>query len=373
MRTSSRDFLLIIFTWIGVFISGTLTSNFYFNHHLVCSYFACTNETMLHETLIGLPISLYGLLSYFALAVLLWTRMIFPTEKIQQVNKIGFFLSTISVLVSFFLVSKFISGKKPLCLWCLGSSFDFLVLFILYFSTLKKKTVSKLSGFISEFAFYGGMILSLGGVAIQITSSPQMIDQEVMTIEKAPSLKQLVPHSKFLHSLKKEQTTVIEFGNPYCMNCRKSYQSLKALEQNSDGQLNLAFYFFEPIHGYFRDYAILSKLAEHYHKYWEFLDLAFNLDPQELRTQEKLIQLSLAVGIPYEKTLNALTSPSNKILNELRSEHEIMKNLKIQKAPTFYIYAPDQPVRMTTSATIKYILSHSSYSNLIPSNANQKR
>jgi len=368
--------LLIVLTWLGIFVSGMLTADYYLQGSLLCKTASCSSVTPSFIKWLGFPIGLYGLVAYTCLMVLIGLRFWVQPEKIQWVGRAGLYLSGAGSAISFLLIIQNITTQKEICRWCFASTIIFFIIFFVYVVLFRIRPLAKLSGWINETLFYGGMMLAVGSIALQSVEIKREEDflEAGLKIVHAPTLNRVIPEFSHFKGNADANVTIIEFGNFYCPNCRKAYHFLDTFYQRSGGKLRLGFchvfYPNSPSYDLNLASAKITELAARDGKYWEMIKRFYSADPKQMITKAGLLEIAHGAGLRLNKVRESVDSTNSSISKRVERDLKCAKIIPIPTTPTFLIYAKNQPVRMATSATIKYILTHPSYSNLIYSNAN---
>lgn len=367
--------LLIVLTWLGIFISGMLTADYYLKGSLLCKASSCSLVTSSSSTWLGLPIALYGLFAYLCLMFLVAFRFWMSQEKIQWTGKAGLYLTGAGSIVSLWLIIQNLTSQKGICRWCFASALIFFILFFVYLVLFKTRSIGMLTGWMNETLFYGGMMLAVGSIALQSAETKKEEDflEAGLKIVHAPTLSRIIPETSRFKGSTNADVTIIEFGNFYCPNCRKAYDFLDLYYQKSEGKLRLGFchVFFpnSPSYELSLTTAKISELAAGQGKFWELIKRFYGADPKQLSSKPGLLEIAYGAGLPLNKVREVIDNKTSFFSKRVERDLKCAKIIPITTTPTFLIYAKNQPVRMATSATIKYILNHPSYSNLISLNA----
>lgn len=312
-----------------------------------------------YAVLLGIPMAAWGLLSYLALAVLLYRRGRSVGTARAQASLLLVAVAAWNVGVSLYMASVSAFVLRHLCLLCMGTYVLVGTAAFLAWSLARADVgASGRAVLTRERALAGGAAI-LAGVAIlgamQFASRPisgaTMTPEEVKARDpefyewftKRPVTKDLPPvaHSK---GPTDAPVTIIEFSDFECPACAMAFRDLHDLADQHPELVRIVFHHFPldsecnphvpmRMHKSACQAAVASECAARAGKFWEFHDLLFG--GQNKLGRDDLVAKAVGLGIDREPFVACLDDPAMRA--RVKADTDAGAKLGVQSTPTLVI------------------------------------
>ena len=312
-----------------------------------------------YALLFGVPMAAWGLLSYVALAVLLYRRGRSVGGARAQASLLLFAVAAWNVGVSLYMAGVSAFVLRHLCLLCMGTYVLVAAAAFLAWSLARIDVgASGREVLPAQRALAGGVAI-LAGVAIlgaiQLAARPisgaTMTPDEVTARDaefydwftRRPVTKDL-PAARHSKGPADAPITIIEFSDFECPACAMAFRDLHDLADQHPELVRIVFHHFpldsecnakvpSRLHKSACQAAIASECAARAGKFWEFHDLLF--DGQDRLGRDDLVTKAVGLGIDRDTFVTCLDDPAVRAL--VKADTDAGAKLGVQSTPTLVI------------------------------------
>lgn len=312
-----------------------------------------------YAVLFGVPMAAWGLLSYVALAGLLYRRGRSVGAARAQASLLLFAVAAWNVGVSLYMAGISAFVLRHLCLLCMATYVLVAAAAFLAWSLARIDVGASGRELLSAQRALAGVAAIAAGVAIlgvtQFAARPisgaTMTADEVKARDpefydwftKRPVTKDLPParHSK---GPADAPVTIIEFSDFECPACAMAFRDLHDLADKHPELVRIVFHHFpldsecnakvpSRLHKSACQAAIASECAARAGKFWEFHDLLFGA--QDKLGRDDLVTKAVGLGIERDAFTTCLDDPAVRAL--VKADTDAGAKLGVQSTPTLVI------------------------------------
>ena len=350
--------ILLILGVLGLFVSGVLTAQHFYNLQIPCTAGGGCETVARHSSsyLFGFPVAYFGFGGYFLLTGLTLVRMFTGSLLSRLFVGLGYLGSAIGMVASLYLQYVSFTQIHATCAWCLTSAVVMVLTFVFYTVLFGKVGTVEETPVRSTKALFQGLALvciAMFGVAAVAYSSGkeggkvEVLDQKVeqrLVPEPKNTRNQLGPDDA--------PVTLVEFADLCCVTCRRSLPKLHEILAKYPGKIRIIYRHF-PIdslkgHEMANVVAVTAEVAAQKGKFWDFA-AAFTAPEDAPTTREGVDQIANMVGITSAEIDKAIADPNSRAqLNMVRDYTDAIGVFDIQGTPTYILSAKGQPIKKLT-------------------------
>lgn len=302
------------------------------------------------------PIAYLGFLAYLALLALSVTCGLRKNSAVTC-TRFNIIISGSGLIVSISLTAYSIFFMGTYCTWCLTSgiimSLSFAVHSLLWGGKDSSVLPSK-RGTVCVACLCLCLCILLFGV-FRPTPQGNQYDRERVANVTTQELLGQFPHNLGPSG---SRVKIFLFADLQCPACTQAIGELRSLVRDYTGLVVHYRHFPLKGHPLAKDEAILSEVAAHYGKFWEFIDYLHKGFP---RTREDLQKTALAFGLPRadcDEETNVGTSSRKLVETDLA----LADSLALSQTPTIIVVAPGVKPRVVEPANLQKVLRSKPYS-----------
>ncbi len=366
-------------SFIGIFIAGTLSFSHLTNKMPPCgSSGGCTGVlTSVFASVYGLPVAYIGLGAYFALAAISVLRSAKAGSDWTMLIKVGFGLTGVGVLASFWFTFASLVYIGEACLWCLGSAGTMIALFFLH-AALWGRSAPEEPQQVDVTASVVGMVLAVGLFIPAAMQAAEVTNRAVASVKVDKATRETLLHSnpERVWGNKDAKVILVEFADPNCPTCRVAYQNVKMLIAPHLQKLafvyrNLPLYQI-PGHETSIQVAVAMEYAADKGKYKEFYEKVFDQgNTAKIKEVSGILSLAREVDLDSRELSAILGNKGDSAakLDELTArvsdDMNLADSFNITGTPTFILYAEGHGAKAVTNADLQRTLNSEPYLSLL--------
>jgi protein-disulfide isomerase/uncharacterized membrane protein len=371
--------ITILVSFIGIFIAGTLSFSHLTNKMPPCgSSGGCTGVlSSPFASFFGLPVAYIGLGAYFALAAISVLRSTKAGADWTMLIKVGFGLTAVGVLASFWFTFASLVYIQEACLWCLGSAATMIALFFLH-ASLWGKNPPEEPGQVDVLASVAGLVLAMtlfipSAMAASVETNRFT---ELVNVDKATRETLLPSDPQRIWGNKDAKVILVEFADPNCPSCRRAYQEVKKLIAPYMQTIAFAYrnlpLFQIPGHETSVQVAVAMEYAAENGKYREFYEKIFEEgNTARIKEVSGILSIAREVGLNSRELSSILsnkadyTAKLDELTGRVSEEMNLAQSFNITGTPTFILYAEGVGAKAVTGPDIQKTLNSEPYLSLL--------
>lgn len=358
--------LILVFGAIGIFIAGTLTYTHFADIVVPCTENAQCERVLTSEYAAfgSIPVALFGLLAYVALSALAVARALKP-DLWQNTMKIGFGISILGGLGSFYFMYVAFGVLQARCDWCISSAVIMTLLMVIH-AALWTQSSGKLDISADGLApkiLAVALPVALVGIGIsvaQMNPGPEEVGAEA-TGGRAVALDAVLPDDYKVMGSDSARVTIVEFADLNCPACRRSFGLLKQEMDRNPNEIRIAFRHF-PLRGPGFETSIMAAVAAEFAAeqglFWEFMTLAMDeSNDARIRSFEGILSMARELGMDAEALDSVIRNSGDyPFLQRVRLDQEAGLRINVQGTPTYFVFAEGQPTLMVNANQLSSVI-----------------
>lgn len=371
--------LTILASFIGIFIAGTLSFSHLTNKMPPCgSGGGCTGVlTSPFAVMLGVPVAYIGLGAYFALAAISILRSTKGGSDWTMLIKVGFGLTAVGVLASFWFTFASLVFIGEACLWCLGSAATMITLFFLH-AALWSKPAPQEPGQVDVIASVLGLVLATGLFIPAAMQASEATNRAVagVKVDKATRETLLPSDPERIWGNKDAKVILVEFADPNCPTCRVAYKNVKMLIAPYLQNLAFAYrnlpLFQLPGHETSIQVAAAMEYAADNGKYKEFYEEIFEEgNTARIKEVSGILSIAREVGLDSRELSSILANKSDysarldELTARVSEDMNLAGSFNITGTPTFILYAEGHGAKAVTNSDLQRVLNSEPFSSLL--------
>lgn len=366
-------------SFIGIFIAGTLSFSHLTNRMPPCgSAGGCTGVlSSTFASVFNLPVAYIGLGAYFALAAIAILRSTKAGADWTMLIKVGFGLTAVGVLASFWFTFASLVYIREACLWCLGSAATMIALFFLHASLWGKNPPEK-PGQVDVVASVAGLVLATGLFIPSAMAATEAVNRATsfVKLDEATRETLLPADANRIWGNKDAKVILVEFADPNCGSCRRAYQEVKKLIEPKLQSIAFAYrnlpLFQIPGHETSVQVAVAMEYAADKGKYREFYEKVFEEgNTERIKEVPGILSIAREVGLDSRELSSILSNKSDysakldELTTRVSEDMNLAQSFNISATPTFILYAEGHGSRAVTGPDLQKTLNSEPYSSLM--------
>jgi uncharacterized membrane protein/predicted DsbA family dithiol-disulfide isomerase len=357
--------ILGVLAWAGVMVAGLLTLSHATGSPLICGEHGGCEAVAAHPSSywLGIPVAVYGLVSYLVLAALALIRAHVPGRPAEQATKAGFLLSGMGTLASAYLMMVMVTQIRATCPWCIVSAV-IMLLSLVFHAALASATAAPSGPALPDRLIAGiGAVVAIGAVGTQFAAMP------APAIVRGVTPELLAPKEAYWKGDPDARVHVVEYADVFCVACRVAYPALKEIFMGGQGRIRWAFRGYPlrhlPGHEMSLPVTVASEIAAEGGRFWAFLDAAFTEDVENMRTLEDIAVLLERVGGDGEDFLRRVRVPDPALVTIVHEDRQRADRLGVRGTPMFIVFAEGQePMIAPGVEALRRLLNRPEYARL---------
>ena len=351
---------------VGAALSGTIlyihaqlaaTSGAYTSFCNVSARVNCDAVlTSAYGMLLGVPVALWALLTYLALAALVLVRGRVRPDAQARATLLLFAIALWSLVFSVYMAAIAAFALRTLCLLCSGLYLVNVAIAVLAWRLARSTTPGgplttrqlALGAGVTAVALatVAGLQLRASSAAIRPLTADEIAAQQPEFYKWYASrpVVDALPAVAYVRGPADAAVTIVEFSDFECGFCAKAFRDLRDLEQRHGGMLKIAFHHFplDPdcnahvttrIHRFACQAAIAAECAAQFDKFWEYHDRLFQ--NQERLGPDDLVATAVDLGIDRAAFTACLADPAAK--QRVVADAAAGARLGVKSTPTLFI------------------------------------
>ncbi len=349
----------MLLSWVGVALAGLLTAEKWGAVNLQCGPGNGCAVVAQHpsSSWFGIPVALFGLLMYLALAGFGVMRIWADEAAWKRTTKWGLMLSGVGVVVALALMWTMFTVIKVRCDYCLASHIILFIIFALHAIQLKMPAPSMEQRRMDPVFSVAGIVLAIGALSLQSAMPKTQVN--LLPAELQPSA--VLPDAQQTKGPADAKITIVEFADYVCPACRKVYPELqKALDAN-EGKVRFAFrnlplYQIQG-HEMSLPLAVASEFAKDQGKFWDFYHAAFDASSEQyIQSIDGVYAIAKSVGLDVDKLRNEIDSGESKYLEAVAQDSDRAASLGINATPSFVVFVEGENPRILMAGDVLKLL-----------------
>ncbi|HRF60586.1 MAG TPA: vitamin K epoxide reductase family protein [Fimbriimonadaceae bacterium] len=352
--------ILALLAWGGVFVAGVLTVAHFMGLAVPCTAErACDVVTSSkYSEVLGIPVAAFGLLTYLVLAGIAAIRLFRPDWRPRLIVTVAWVLSAVGTLASAYLQFVSFVELQAKCDWCLASAGIMFLTCLLYGFVASAEGPDKLDVPVGKIAFLAWMVLAIGGLGVMAKNMDALRKAPGRELASEASIETLAPNPAYSFGKGAAPVTIIEYADFYCPACRSSFQNIKGLYVQADGNLRLIYRNF-PIfkkegHEMSLAASIIGEFAATQGKYWPWIEGMFTKDVDDLKSIDALIALATEIGLKEDEVRKALSD--DKYIDIVYEGIDTARRIGVDETPTYVIFADGLKPQMAAQANVNSVI-----------------
>src|SRR6266404_2259582 len=365
--TGSLEVALIGAIALGAALSGTIL---YIHAQLAATQGAYTSFcnvsarvncdavlTSSYGMLLGVPVALWALLTYLALAALVLVRGRLRRDARARATFLLFAIAGWSLAFSLYMAAMAAFALRTLCLLCSGLYLVNVAIAALAWRIARRTTPGERLLTTRQLtigaAATGVALATVAGLQLRASSAANrpLTGEEIATQQpkfykwytSLPVVATL-PAAEHVRGPSDAAVTIVEFSDFECGYCAKAFRDLRDLEERHRGMLRVAFHHFplDPdcnaqvttrVHPSACQAAIAAECAAQFGKFWEYHDSLFQ--HQERLGSDDLVATAVALGIDRAAFTACLADPAAR--RRVAADAAAGAHLGVKSTPTLFI------------------------------------
>jgi len=332
--------LIILFSFLGILVSAYLVYLHYrpfdSSNPAICDFnnlFNCSTVNQSpYSTLFSIPVSLFGVLSFFVVITLSFILL----KNNMRFRKLLLLILIFNMVFSLYLLLILIFMIKAVCIFCLILDTIILLSLIIYLFYLKMNIQDPINEReksiedalkrqkrkkIKNWSIFGVIILIiLALIIVKVVNNANYIDPGT----PKPILGN--PDAKVI---------LIEFGDLQCPACSLSHPEVKQIIKDYSDKIKYEFHHFPlvNIHKYAYKASQAAECANDQGKFYEYIDIAYS--NQKSLSTNSLKKYALSLNLDTISFNNCLDSGAKK--DEINRDLNEALSLRLKGTPTFLV------------------------------------
>lgn len=312
------------------------------------------------STVFGVPIALFGLGLYLAVALAAFLRDQLGFAKTQWLGVVLWVVLAVGTITSSMLLSHSHFQIDATCRWCVTNGIIMMLAFIMQTATIAQSAPGELRRWrLTFFAIPLVMTLLAGGgygkmvlrAAEAETAGKQVSIAENSTLVRPGNPKIGDPNASVL---------VVAFSDLHCPPCRANHLALdKELTGRLNGRVHLVFRHF-PLsrrHPNALDAAVFAEWAKSKGKFKEFVTAQFA--NQEKTRPDEMLTILTGIGLDRDEAKLLMTDKAlrTRLLVQIEQDKSDATKLGVRSTPTWFVRYPDDTISMAKADGVFGLLS----------------
>ncbi len=365
--TSHLELAIVGALVLGATLSGTIL---YIHARLATSQGAYTSFcnvstrvncdavlTSSYGMLLGVPIALWALLTYLALATLVLVRGRLRRDAHARATLLLFAIAVWSLAFSLYMAAIAAFALRTLCLLCSGLYLLNVVIAVLAWRIARVTSPRGRLLTTRQLAIGAGVtgvaLATVAGLQLRASSAalrPLTVDEVVAQQPEfykwytSRPVVDALPAGEHVRGPADAAITIVEFSDFECGFCAKAFRDLRDLEQRHRGIVRVAFHHFplDPdcntqvttrVHRFACHAAVAAECAAQFGKFWEYHDQLFQ--NQERLTPDDLVATAVDLGIDRAAFTACLDDPAAR--RRVVADAAAGARLGVKSTPTLFI------------------------------------
>ncbi len=339
--------ILLILSFIGVFVAGALSIEKALNISLPCGNETGCDAVAAHPSsmLFGvLPVAYIGLAGYLLLAGLAISRAMKTPYDTKMVT-IGLGASVFGAAFSIYLQYTSFTVIHAICPYCLTSAITMIMTLIVYVMLYQAHVKDPAPATdLSRFDMW-----SIAGipfvivVAIALMGSSKASPKGLSTNALEQNQAALVPEDANVFGPSDAGITVVEFADMCCPSCQKNSPIVKDFAHSNPKTVRIVYRHFPmKMHEFGKMSAAMGEYAAEKHRFWDFTMSVMGLQRQPESVAE-LLGIARSVGLDSDDMTKRLSNPSDPVYDRVTRDMNLGHKIGVTSTPTFIILAKGIP------------------------------
>ena len=331
---------------------GAYTSFCNVNTRVNCDMVLASSYGML----LGVPVALWALATYMALAALVLVRRRGLGEVRTRATLLLVALATWSLVFSLYMAALAVFAVGAVCLLCSGLYLLNVVIAVLAWRLARVDTPAVLLTrqrmilggvtIAAALAITGGLQLTFSSAAVS-RLTPQDVEARNPKFYKwytSLPVAETLPAAEHVRGPADAAITIVEFSDFECGYCAKAFRDLRELERVQGHSLRVVFHHFpldpdchphvpSPVHRSACQAAIAAECAARFGRFWDYHDRLF--ENQQRLDHDDLIATAADLGIDRAEFAACLDDPAAR--GRVVADAAAGAQLGVKSTPTLFI------------------------------------
>lgn len=356
MRSVLYSRILIVLSFIGLYIAGTLSLSKFLNVSLPCGPANGCDVVNSHPSSYWgpIPVAYFGVAGYLILLSIGLIQAFQGVGASRKVTMLGYSISGIGAVISVGLQIYSRTEIGAICQWCFASAIVMVLHTVLYAVIVQNFPEQPLRPDakwnillppILVIALLGG----LGVKALDLSKSGRLI--KVIPKERLEQVK-LIPDRPNSFGSPNAKLTIVEFADLCCPTCQTSSPRVKDFVRQHEGNVRVIFRHFPlPMHKNSDLAAAVAEFAADKGKFWDFTLELMSLRKQDIEVDE-IMTVARKVGLDVANLETRLQNDNDPIYDRITQDKNAANALGLAGTPTFYVMFPNGETRAYSNKSL---------------------
>ncbi|MDR3687925.1 MAG: vitamin K epoxide reductase family protein [Fimbriimonas sp.] len=374
MKAILLNRILLVLSFIGLFVAGSLSLEMYLNVVLPCGpgHGCAVVASDPSSRLFGiLPVAYIGFAGYILFAGLAIARALTVVND-RKLVQIGFAASVGGAIYSVYLQYLSFFHIHAVCPYCLTSAITMVITVIAY--AMLNGTVGNQESPTSDLSkvdtwlVTGLPVVLVLGLAMMASNDRAPRNLAPNAKIKDPGVNDLVTKDSKVFGDIDAPITVVEFADLCCPACQKTSPQVKEFVMQHMGKVRLVFKDFPlSIHPLGKLTATVSECAQESGRFWDFAMGIMGLQRQP-ESVDEVLGVAKSCGLKPDDIRKRLQDPKDPVYDRVATDLNLGHAVGVESTPTFFILAKSFKTQTAGPRDVLTLLNSDTYKPILTGN-----